>query len=295
VSLDGWKLEVSAEPAEGGRSRATMVDAALASASIGSADAAHPTARPVVAPLARALALLSAYTPRDEWLGNGELVARTGLPRATVTRLVQTLASQGYLYHSPGERKYKLAPRVLGLGYGATSSSTIGQAVRAPLQAFAEEYRIEVCIASRDRLDAIMLTSYHSALSQASATAYAGMRLRLGRSAVGWALLAALPGAEREYLIGCIERQTPREWQRHRRKVGEAIQQVHQHGFCWTAAERDPETFVVATPLSVVGYEPLVLACVGATAQMTRARVTGELGPRLRGLAPRLADEVARA
>jgi hypothetical protein len=42
--------------------------------------AAAAGGRPVVAPFARALSVLSAFAPGERWLSNGDLVERTGLP-----------------------------------------------------------------------------------------------------------------------------------------------------------------------------------------------------------------------
>ncbi|MDM0078573.1 helix-turn-helix domain-containing protein [Variovorax sp. J2P1-59] len=43
--------------------------------------------------------LLRAFKPQDRWLSHGEIVRRTALPRATVSRLTFTLTALGYLQH----------------------------------------------------------------------------------------------------------------------------------------------------------------------------------------------------
>src|SRR6516225_2333811 len=77
----------------------------------------------MVTPFARAMELLWAFTPQDRWLGNRELAQRTGLPPSTVSRIAQTLVLLGYLHHAHVERKYRLAPSVLALGYGVIANS----------------------------------------------------------------------------------------------------------------------------------------------------------------------------
>ncbi len=64
--------------------------------------AAAAGGRPVVAPFARALSVLSAFAPGERWLGNGDLVERTGLPASTVTRMTRTLVTLGYLRYAAG-------------------------------------------------------------------------------------------------------------------------------------------------------------------------------------------------
>jgi DNA-binding IclR family transcriptional regulator len=45
---------------------------------------------------------------------------------------------------------------------------------------------------------------------------------------------------------------------------------------------------MLAAPLQVEGHAPMVLACVGGSQQMTRARIDRELGPRLLALATQI-------
>ncbi|MBC7728270.1 MAG: helix-turn-helix domain-containing protein, partial [Microbacteriaceae bacterium] len=63
--------------------------------------AALPAARISKSPLNRSLErgveILRAFRPGSELLGNGELAERTGLARATVSRLTQTLVGTGFL------------------------------------------------------------------------------------------------------------------------------------------------------------------------------------------------------
>jgi DNA-binding IclR family transcriptional regulator len=244
-----------------------------------------------VAPFARALALLSAYTPQDSWLGNGELAARTGLPRSTVTRIAQSLVALGYLHHEPAGRKYRLAPAVLALGFAATANTQVQAVARSYMQRFADQHKLNVNISARDRLDLIVLASCDGAGAQVPFDIQPGLRMSMPSSAIGWALLATLPEIERQYLIGSIERRAPREWARYGRRVSQAIAQVHERGFCSSVAALYPSLRVVAVPLVAEGQAPLVLTCVGNSDLVSTARVERELGPRLRGLA----DTIVRA
>ena len=76
-------------------------------------------------PFARALSVLSAFSPQDRWLGSRELALRAELPASTATRIAQSLTRLGYLVHDPIERKYRLGMPVLALGYGAIANSEV--------------------------------------------------------------------------------------------------------------------------------------------------------------------------
>ena len=249
--------------------------------------------RTMVTPFARAMELLWAFTPQDRWLGNRELAQRTGLPPSTVSRIAQTLVLLGYLHHAHVERKYRLAPSVLALGYGAIANSGVQRAARTQMQSLADQHRLHVNLSSRDRLDLIVLESCTGAGAPLALNLHAGVRVGIASSPMGWALLAALPELERYYLMENVERRMPREWPRLRRRSSEAIAQVHQLGFCTSLGEWDAELGIVAAPLVVEDHAPMVMACVGSSAQMTRARVEREVGPRLLAAVSTVQSKVA--
>lgn len=249
--------------------------------------------RSIVAPFARALALLAAFMPGEKWLGNRDLATRTGLPASTVTRIAQTLVILGYLHHDAEGRKYRLAPSALTLGYGATANSAVQRVAYACMQTFAERHKICVNLSLRDRLDMIVLESYRSVESALALNLHVGVRLGIASSPMGWALLAALPELERYYLLENVERRTPREWPRLRRRISEAISQVRNTGFCTSLGEWDREIGIAAAPLLVGEHAPLVVACVGSSQQMTRARVEREIGPKMLAMVSSIQQKVA--
>lgn len=242
-------------------------------------------AKAMVAPFARALELLGAFTPQVQWLGNRDLADRTGLPSSTVARMTQTLVQLGLLIHDPGRRRYRLAASVLALGYGAIFNADVQRVARGAIHAYAQQHRLHVLLGSRDRLEVIVLESASSPQSPIALGMHAGMRMGIATSVMGWALLAALPELERYYLLEGVQRRMPRDWARISRRCGEAVAQVYQKGWCATPPDADQAIGMVAAPLVVEGHAPMVLACVGASQQMTRARVERELGPRLLSLA----------
>ncbi len=58
--------------------------------------------------LARGLEILRCFLPGERTLGNRDFVERTGLSKATVSRLAFTLTELGYLRHDVEARKYRL-------------------------------------------------------------------------------------------------------------------------------------------------------------------------------------------
>lgn len=245
----------------------------------------------VVTPLVRALALISAFAPHERWLGNGQLAQRTGLAPSTVSRISQSLVHLGYLLYDDAERKYRLSPAVLGLGYAAIAHSAIQGLAGERMAVFARQHRVHVCLAARDRLDLVVLECRRSLESSVALPLHVGMRVGIALSPMGWSLLAALPELERSYLLDNVQRRMARDWSRLRRRVWEGVAQVGDKGYCTAIGEWEPELGVLAAPVLLEGNAPFVLACIGASQAMTRARVERELGPRLLAMAQELQAE----
>jgi DNA-binding IclR family transcriptional regulator len=81
--------------------------------------------------LERGISILRAFRPGSDLLGNGELAERTGLSRATVSRLTQTLVDSGMLEHDRRQRAYRLAAPVLSLAHAMRSGSPVLNIARA--------------------------------------------------------------------------------------------------------------------------------------------------------------------
>jgi DNA-binding IclR family transcriptional regulator len=163
---------------------------------------------------------------------------------------------------------------------------------RLEMQSFADASGTYVVLAARDRLDVIVLETCASKPATIDLELHAGARLRIASSPMGWALLAALPELERFYLLGNVERRAGRDWPHLRRRISEGISQTHNAGYCTSLGEWEPDLAIVAAPLVIRDQTPLVLACIGPSAKLGRARVERELGPRLVAAAQHLQEQV---
>ncbi len=77
--------------------------------------------RRFVTALARGLQILDCFKFEDKYLGNSQIAARTGLPKATVSRLTYTLTELGYLRYSESLGKYNFGPSLVNIGYSLLS------------------------------------------------------------------------------------------------------------------------------------------------------------------------------
>src|SRR4051794_38016917 len=97
--------------------------------------------------LERGIEVLRAFRPGTDLLGNGELAERTGLSRATVSRLCHTLLDSGFLERDRSARAWRLAAPVLSLAHAMRSGSPVLKAASPLMRAEAEKRRINVGLA----------------------------------------------------------------------------------------------------------------------------------------------------
>lgn len=236
----------------------------------------------VIAPIERGLAVLSAFRVGDEWLGNQEIALRTDIPKATVTRLTQTLTSEGFLSHSAQLRKYRLAPAVLGLGFATIDNAEIANIARPLMQKLADECGVFVSLAGRDGLDIVLVENCHSETTLMTLALSAGTRLPLTSSPLGLALLSGLPAVERNYLLDRVRLRYEADCRvTLRQRVAKAVEQVSQKGYCVSSGDWGADLVVAAAPLQIADRPPVVIACAGPAKSITKAKLCEFVGPRL--------------
>ena len=237
--------------------------------------------RKFVTALARGLEVLRAFTSTEGLLGNGEIVERTGLPKPTVSRLTYTLTKLGYLTYVQRLGKYQLAPAALALGYSALANMRIRQIARSYMQEFADYADAAVALGTRDRLDMIYIehcSSKHGVMLRLGL----GSRIPMATTAMGRALIAGLPEAERDWLLGYIKRQEGRRWPQVRTGIERAISDVATRGFTLSIGEWERDINAVGVPVMAPdGSASFAFNCGAPAFQFSRKRLESDIGPRL--------------
>ncbi|MCW5658735.1 MAG: IclR family transcriptional regulator [Burkholderiaceae bacterium] len=200
--------------------------------------------------LERGIEILRAFRPGSEVLGNGELTERTGLPKATVSRLTQTLVGAGLLQSESALRAYRLAPAVLSLAHAMRSGSRV-LAVAAPLmRRVAERERLNVGLAAPDRDEMVYLESIRYARRVAFRSVVSGQRVPIELTSLGRAYLAQLSEPQLAALMSTFRRRRSGQWNALKADIERAIREVRAHGWC--TASWQPEVVAVATPFETV-------------------------------------------
>ena len=237
--------------------------------------------RKFVVALARGLEVLRVFAPGDGLLGNQEISSRTGLPKATVTRLTYTLTLLGYLSHIERLGKYQLAPAALALGYATLANMRIRQIARPHMQALANYSGGSVALGSRDRLN-VLYVEHCRAKSAMMLRLDLGSRIPIATTAMGRALMAAVPEKEREFLMRHIARREGKAWPKVRGGIERAVKDLAARGFTLSVGDWQKDVAAVGAVLIPPDGSGLFAFNCGAPAfHFSRERLEADIGPRL--------------
>ena len=233
--------------------------------------------------LAKGLEILAAFSS-GQVLGNQDLVARTGLPKATVSRLTSTLVALGYLRVDPGSRKLLMGTRVLGLNANYQRHVRLQRVARPLMEQLSHELQMTVSMATRDRLEMTFLEVTRPPPTSARLVTNTdiGSVMPIAVTSIGLAYIVAASVRERAQIVQGLSRRFPDEWPTWRAGIEQAHQQYARQGFVISQRSWGREVNAVGVPLGLPEQQ-LVVAfhCAGAASQVPLARMRREIGPRL--------------
>ncbi|QFT57641.1 Pca regulon regulatory protein [Sulfitobacter sp. THAF37] len=197
------------------------------------ADPGESKDRNFVTALARGLDILRAFRPNEATLTNSDLAERTGLPKATVSRLTHTLCALDYLVADDRVGTYRLSAGVLRLGFSALSSMDISARAETEMRALRDgpNSYITVALGEQHRLEVIYVATQNS-YEGVSLTLPVGSRLPLFRSAIGKAILVGMTEADRERIFAIAAQQGPDVEEEGRANFEAALAEYSASGFC---------------------------------------------------------------
>ncbi len=148
------------------------------------------------APLVRAIA-------QDAAAGASisELLDRTGLPRPTVYRVLDTLADVGWIERDETNRRYYLGREMIALGAAAAARHPIERVAAPALAKLTAEIGQTTYLIVRSAYDAVCVARHESRAAVQALVLKVGGRVPMGRGSSTIAMMAAMPQAEAEDLI----------------------------------------------------------------------------------------------
>lgn len=142
--------------------------------------------------LARGLDVLSLFSREHPTLAMSEVVALSGLSKATAYRVLSTLEATGYLQREAQTKRYSPSLKVLTLGFTAINNLDVRQIARPHLEQLAQKLELTTSLAILDGLWVVYADRIRN-------RAIVGVLLGLGDripahcSSMGKVMLAQLP------------------------------------------------------------------------------------------------------
>nr|WP_235679918.1 IclR family transcriptional regulator [Cupriavidus necator] len=231
--------------------------------------------------LARGLDVLRAFTPARPVLGNQDIVAQTGLPKATVSRLTYTLSLLGFLSRVPNSQKYRLGAGVLSLAYPMLAGLTIRQIARPYMEAIAQQTGCTVNLGMRERLSVVYVDSCRVDTANIYQPDIGSTRPLLG-SSIGRAILLACDAKERTAVLNRLSVGDAERFAAE--KVMWIADQKHfaAHGYCISHGEWRTEIHAIAAPIRQgLHNDPFALNCTVSAMRNTGGYLERDVAPRL--------------
>lgn len=240
--------------------------------------------RRFVTALSRGLHVLECFKFGDQYLGNNQIAERTGLPKATVSRLTYTLKELGYLRYSESLGKYNFGPSLVNIGYSLLSNMGIRRIARPLMQALVEHSSGAVNLGVREGLHMVYVDTYRSA-TNLLLQLDVGSKLPLSTSAMGRAYLCALSDEKRGELLEQIQLSDEENWPQIKRGIDQALRDYQKYGYCLSLGAWRAEINAVSVPLILKdGSGIMAFSCGGPSFQFNEKLIKTDIGPRLLNL-----------
>ncbi|WP_107676328.1 IclR family transcriptional regulator [Agrobacterium sp. LAD9] len=238
--------------------------------------------------LARGLSVLRAFRHGDTDLSNQDFVERTGLAKATVSRLTFTLTRLGYLSYSLKTGRYRLEAPVMALGYTYLAELGIKRLAKPLMQELSDYAGLPVALGARDHMSMIYVECCRSS-DAITLSIEVGAHIKMGSSALGRAYIAGLSQSDRTTLLEELSEHEGANWSSVEAGILEALETYNNHGYCLSVGNWKRDVNSVGVPYRPPdGSPPLAFNCGGAAFLLDQKKLIDDIAPRLVELVKRL-------
>lgn len=218
-------------------------------------------------------AQLVAYTARvlralggaqEQGLRIADLVAASGLERATVNRIVRALCAEGLAMAQGAGARYVLGPLAFELGLAAARSFPLRDLAAPCLDRLAERTGDTCFLMIRSGNDAVCIDRREGAYPVKALTIGVGDRRPLGAAAGSLALLMQLPAEEREACVAANDGRISRYGMLSQGVVRKMLARAIELGFALNYNEIIPDVSAVGVAIPPRLGRPIAALSVSA-------------------------------
>lgn len=208
----------------------------------------------------------------QELLGVTEIAEKTKLNKSTAFGLISTLAAEGLLEQDSVTGRYRLGLELFRLGNLVNTDTR--RLVMPELTELTAALKETLNFVRHEKGDVVYLIKKESPHSMRICTK-TGQRLPMYCTAVGKAILAYLPEAEREEIISGFQ-YTP--YTKYTvcsdGALRDQLDEIRRLGYAMDSEELEYELICVAVPVfNSIGYPTAAISCSGPKARMTEEKL----------------------
>jgi IclR family pca regulon transcriptional regulator len=163
-------------------------------------------AKNLVQSLAKGLRILEAFTAEEPELLLSEVARRTKFDNATAFRFLNTLVMLGYVARVQNSRKFRLTLKPLELGFNAIARMDLRDIARPLLRSLVGTVNEAASLGVLDGTDVIYVERVQAGLIRLGANVRVGTRIPAYASAIGYAIMSAMPRQQVRELLQASDR-----------------------------------------------------------------------------------------
>jgi len=235
--------------------------------------------------VSRGLSVLQAFQSRMDPLGNSEIVRRTGIPKAAVSRITSTLIQLGYLKRVPGSRLFQLGIMPLAVGQAYLDAAKIIKAVEPFMQPLADELSTTTALALPYDLD-MLYVAYFKSPKISTLTMGLGSVLPMAQTSVGYTHLWSLTPQAREAMFERIRARDGIKAKSRIKRIKQAITSIDENGYCMAISDWQPDVYGTSVPVRLgVSRTMMSFSCGAVLHGVNEDFIRKKIIPRLKSVA----------
>ncbi len=225
---------------------------------------------PSLSSVKKSLLVLQSFSPDHPERSVTEISRFLNAHKSSISRILCTLAAEGFVEKNPLNSKYRLGLKLLGLANQVLGRYELRDLAASYMEALAQETGEIAHLAVLDKADIVYLEKKGGGQTLTVATKVGG-RNPAHASAMGKVLLSGLSSEDLDDVLmwGSLARLTPRTII-ERGGLLEELRQVREQGFAVDDEESFPGIRCVASPIR--GAEGRVIAAISVTVPKQRMR-----------------------
>lgn len=248
--------------------------------------------------LVRGLAILAGFSGEWPVLGIAEMADVVGFSRSTTHRYMTTLAELGYLVQEKDSRRYRIGPRSADIGLAALECARLRdhQDLIRRLRGRSGCTATIAALSGARALIADVAHSRRAGQGELMLSLRVGMQLPLHSTALGKALLSAMPAEQRrETIMSMTLAKTTSATIGSKRALAGEAEAVEQVGFALEQDEHRPRLLGLAAPVAVDQAPPIAIGIALHAEQDGDGNQASELADELAPILIESANELAAA